>query len=152
MNERFVARMRDPNVSSDTTILGDFVRIWCDGYHRGSVRRSVETDGARLGVYGRKVPVLCEECEAHLAYAEKRRAYCPHDPKPFCAYCETHCYVSEERAWQRGMMRYAGPRSWRSGHAMDAIRHMLDGRKYKKLAEAKDRAAGTEERTRQGSR
>ena len=84
--------------------------------------------------------MLCEECEAHLAYAEKRRAYCPQDPKPFCAYCETHCYKSDEREWQRQMMRYSGPRSWRKGHAVDGIRHMLDGRKFRKQQEARERA------------
>jgi len=146
MNDTFVTRMQEPKVISDTTTLGDFVRIWCDGHHGASERRAVETDGAQLGIYGSKRPVLCAECEAHLAYAEKRRAFCPHDPKPFCAYCETHCYKSDERAWQREMMRYSGPRSWRKGHAIDGLRHLLDGRKYKKLAEAKARAAANQSR------
>lgn len=144
MNDAFVARMREPQVISDAITLGDFIQIWCDAHHSGSERRPVRTDGAQLGTYGRKRPVLCEECEAHLAYAEKRRAFCPHDPKPFCAYCETHCYKSDEREWQREMMRYVGPKSWRKGHAIDGIKHLLDGRKHRKLAEAKARAAASE--------
>ena len=95
---------------------------------------------ATLGIYGRKRPVLCAECEAHLAYGEKRRAYCPHDPKPFCAHCETHCYRPEEREWQREMMRYSGPKSWRKGHAIDGIKHVLESRKFKR--ELERRAAG----------
>lgn len=144
MNDTFVVRMREPKVISDTTILGDFVRIWCDGHHGAAERSAVQTDGAQLGIYGSRRPVLCAECEAHLAYAEKRRAFCPHEPKPFCAYCETHCYKFDERAWQREMMRYSGPRSWRKGHAIDGLRHLLEGRKYKKFAKAKARAAASD--------
>jgi len=144
MNERFAEKMKDKQVVKDTTTLGDFIQIWCDGHHAACIRRPVETDGATLGIYGRRRPVLCEECEAHLAYAEQRRAYCNQDPKPFCAYCEVHCYKSDEREWQREMMRYSGPKSWRKGHAIDGIKHVLDGRKYRKLAEAKARGAAAQ--------
>ena len=140
MNEKFVTKMHDAKVVSDTKLLADFIVIWCDGQHRNRDRHAVKTEGAELGIYGHKTPVLCEECEAHLAYAEKRRAYCPKDPKPFCAYCDTHCYMSEEREWQREMMRYSGPKSWRKGHAIDGIKHLLDGRKFRKQQEAQMRA------------
>ena len=138
MNEQFVVRMRDREVVHDTVVLADFVSIWCDGHHKDRVRRTAETDGAQLGIYRRKRPVLCQECEAHLAYAEQRRAYCPKDPKPFCAHCDTHCYRSVEREWQREMMRYSGPKSWRRGHAIDGIKHVLEARRYRRrtLAEA----------------
>ena len=135
MNERFAERMQDTQVRHDTVLLADFVQIWCDGHHPHAPRHSVTTDAAELGVYGRKVPLLCEECGGHLAYAEKRRAFCPQDPKPFCAHCETHCYKPDEREWQRLMMRYSGPKSWRRGHAVDGIRHMLEGRKWKREME-----------------
>ena len=144
MNERFAESMRDPGVARDTATVGDLIAIWCDGHHGDLRRRRIETDGARLGIHGCKPPVLCEGCEAHLAYAEKRRAYCPHDPKPFCAHCETHCYTSDERAWQREMMRYSGPRSWRKGHAIDGVRHMLAGARYRTAARKNARAAAAE--------
>ena len=147
MNQKFVERMKDPEVVSDTTTLGDFVAIWCDGHHGDRTRRGVQTEAAQLGVYGRKLPVLCEECEAHLVYAERRRAYCPEDPKPFCAYCETHCYKPDERAWQREMMRYSGPKSWRKGHAIDGIRHVLESRKFRKQTEARAKAAASAARS-----
>lgn len=137
MNERFEHRMGDKQVRHDTKVLADFVAIWCDGHHAEAVRRPVETDAAALGVYGRKRPVLCSECEEHLAYGEKRRAYCPKDPKPFCAHCDTHCYRPEERQWQQQMMRYAGPRSWKSGHAIDGIRHLVEARRFKRQMAAK---------------
>lgn len=132
MDEKFATRMNDKEVRHDTTVLADFIRIWCDAHHADADRRTVQTDAAELGVYGRKRPALCSECEAHLAYAEKRRAYCPKDPKPFCAHCDTHCYKSDEREWQRDMMRYSGPKSWRKGHAIDGIKHVLESRKWKR--------------------
>ena len=140
MNDRFAEKLDDPIIVRDTTTLADFIQIYCDGHHKAAERRTVDTDGAKLGIYRRKRPFLCADCEEHLAYAEKRRAYCNQDPKPFCAYCEVHCYKSDEREWQRQMMRYSGPKSWRKGHAIDGVKHMLDGRKYRKLAEAKARA------------
>ncbi|MDO8915506.1 MAG: nitrous oxide-stimulated promoter family protein [Coriobacteriia bacterium] len=138
MNERFTARVSDPKVAHDMRVLADFVSIWCDGNHADQPRTAARTDAAVLGTYGRKRHVLCAECAAHLAYAEKRRAYCGQDPKPFCAHCDTQCYTASELEWQRGMMRYSGPRSWRHGHAIDGIRHLLEARKYRRRADAKE--------------
>lgn len=132
MNEKFVQRMADEKVAHDTRVVADFIRIYCDGHHADREKHPAATDAASLGVFEGKHPALCDECEAHLAYSEKRRAYCPEDPKPFCAHCETHCYRPEERAWQAQMMRYSGPRSWREGHMADGIRHAVEGIKWKR--------------------
>jgi hypothetical protein len=132
MGDRFAERMHDTKIAHDTRVLADFVSIWCDGHHADRARRPVGTDAAVLGIYGRKRPTLCEECEAHLAYGEKRRAYCPKDPKPFCAHCDTHCYKPEERTFQREMMRYSGPRSWRRGHVIDGIKHVLEKKRWER--------------------
>ncbi len=129
--ERFAQRVSDSNVRHDMAVLADFVQIWCDGHHASRSRARIATDASQLGVY-KKHPVLCAECEAHLAYAEKRRAYCPKDPKPFCAHCDTHCYSSDERVWQQQMMRYSGPKSWRKGHAIDGIKHAIEARRFKR--------------------
>ena len=139
MQERFATRMADPKVAHDTKLLGDFVDVYCAGNHGHREREPLRSDAAELGVYGRRVPRVCGECAEHLHYGEKRRAYCPKDPKPFCATCDTHCYRPEERAWQQQMMRYSGPRSWRRGYAIDGIRHVLETRKAKR---ATGRAAG----------
>lgn len=130
MTERFASRMADYKVAHDVATVGDFVQIFCDGHHADAPRRRVVTDAAEMGVYGKKHPVLCDECEAHLAYAEKRRAYCSQDPKPFCAHCEVHCYSPDERVWQQAMMRYSGHRSLGKGHVIDGLRHMIEGLKY----------------------
>ncbi|MBC7265440.1 MAG: nitrous oxide-stimulated promoter family protein [Coriobacteriia bacterium] len=140
-NERIAARLRDPKVAHDVRTLGDFIAIYCAGHHKDRERRPARTAAAEAGVYGNKPPRLCEECEAHLAYGEKRRALCPKDPKPFCAHCDTHCYKSDEREWQRQMMRYSGPRSVLRGHAIDAVRHALEARSHRAAAR---RAASTE--------
>ena len=139
MTDRFAQKMLTGKVAHDTRVLADLIAIYCDDHHRELPRRRAETEAATLGVYGRKTPVLCAGCEAHLAYGEKRRAYCPKDPKPFCAHCDTHCYSPDEAEWQRQAMRYAGPRSWRRGRTLDGIRHVLEKRKWKR--EAARRAA-----------
>ena len=147
-SDRFLERMRDDAVAHDTRVVADFIRIWCDAQHRDRPRRAVDTDAAAAGVY-RKRLALCDECMAHLAYAEKRRAYCQQDPKPFCAHCPTQCYSPEEQEWQRTMMRHSGPRSVLHGHALDGIRHALEARRYRRQAARTARAdAQTDEESR----
>lgn len=147
MNERFIGKMADKQVAHDVRVLAGFVQIFCDGQHADRERARIRTDAAELGVYGRKTPTLCAECEAHLAYGETRRAYCPKDPKPFCAHCDTHCYVADERLWQQQMMRYSGPKSWRKGYAIDGIKHVLGARKWRREMErrAAEAPAGRKE-------
>jgi hypothetical protein len=140
MSERFDLRMSDPKVAHDARVIADFVSIWCDRHHTDRSRAVTDTPAARLGVYGRKPRALCAECTAHLAYAEKRRAYCGQDPKPFCAHCDTQCYSASELEWQRGMMRYSGPRSWSRGHALDGIKHLLEARRHRRRADSKEEA------------
>lgn len=134
MNERFRERMGDAHVRADTKVLGDLTAIYCRGLHGDRDRRPLASDGRELGVYGRRPPVLCEECAEHLRYGEKRRAYCPKDPKPFCAHCDTHCYAVAEAAWQRQMMRYSGPRSLFRGHAIDGIKHALETHRHRRAS------------------
>jgi hypothetical protein len=134
VSDRFEEKMRDRKVAKDTRTLADLIEIYCAGHHARDVREPASTDAAALGLYGRKPPRLCPDCEAHLAYGEKRRAYCPKNPKPFCANCDVHCYRSEEREWQRQMMRYSGPRSAFRGHAIDGIKHVVETRRHKRAA------------------
>ena len=141
MIDRFAQKMADPQVAHDTRLLGDFADIYCAGNHADRERTQFVSDASLLGVYSRRPFVLCDECAEHVRYAERRRAYCPKEPKPFCANCDTHCYRPDERAWQQQMMRYSGPRSWRRGYALEGVRHMLETRKAKKsAARSADRA------------
>lgn len=130
----FEERMSDAAVRKDTRLLGDFAVIYCRGNHRATARVALASDGASLGVYGRTPPVVCEQCAELLRYAEKRRAFCPKDPKPFCSHCDTHCYRPETAEYMRQVMRYAGPRSLLHGHAIDGIKHVIDGRRARMAA------------------
>jgi len=132
MTGRFSERMRDKKVRNDTRIVAGLAAIYCAGNHRDRQRTPITSDASRLGVYGRRVPRLCEECAEHIRYAEKRRAYCPRNPKPFCAHCDIHCYKPDESEWQRQMMRYAGPRSIWHGYAIPGVKHALEARKWKR--------------------
>jgi hypothetical protein len=134
MNQRFRDRMSDPEVVHDTRLLGDFCVIYCKGNHAGRERIPLTSDAATLGVY-RKSPVVCEECAELLRYAEQRRASCSKEPKPFCSYCDTHCYKPEMRESMREVMRYSGPRSVMHGHAIDSVRHLIDGRRARAASE-----------------
>lgn len=141
MQDRFAEKMASPKARADTRLLGDFARIYCRGVHGASQRSPLQSDGVDLGIYGRRAPEVCTGCAELLRYAEKRRAYCPKDPKPFCSYCDTHCYTAEMRERMREVMRYAGPRSLLHGHAIDGVKHLIEGRKAR--AEAARAAAET---------
>ena len=147
MSERFAEAMHDPQVAKDTRLLGDFSVVYCSGVHVGAERRPLASEGVGLGVYGRKVPVVCEQCAQLLTYAEKRRAFCPKDPKPFCSYCDTHCYKPDMREYMREVMRYAGPRSWRHGHAIDGVKHLIEGRRHRQELDRQGGAPAEREET-----
>lgn len=51
---------------------------------------------------------LCPECDDLLAYAKKRILSCPHDPKPKCKHCKTHCYAPAYRDKIKRVMRFSG--------------------------------------------
>lgn len=136
MNERFAQKMSDSKVRSDTRVVAGLGGIYCEAHHGDRERTRIESDAATLGVYSKRTPVLCEECAEHIRYAERRRAYCPKDPKPFCAHCDTHCYHPDEAEWQRQMMRFAGPRSLLRGYAVPAMRHAMEASKHRKARQA----------------
>ena len=110
MQDRVAEKMSAPEARADTRLLGAFTDIYCRGRHRGAPRSPLVSDGVVVGVYGRRIPLVCDACAGLLRYAEQRRALCPKDPKPFCSTCDTHCYRPEMRDSIRMVMRYSGPR------------------------------------------
>ena len=137
MQDRFVERISEPKAAADTRLLGDFTGIYCRGNHRGASRAPLLSDGVSAGAYGRKTPIVCDECAELLRYAEQRRAFCPKHPKPFCSNCDTHCYKPAMREHMRDVMRYAGPRSILHGYAIQGVRHLIEGRKARAKAGAR---------------
>ncbi|HET6498050.1 MAG TPA: nitrous oxide-stimulated promoter family protein [Coriobacteriia bacterium] len=140
---RFAERMSDRDVVRDTRLLGDFAVIYCRDNHHGAERARLDSDAASLGAYGRTPPVVCDRCAGLLRYAERRRAFCPKDPKPFCSHCDTHCYAPAEREFMREVMRYSGPRSITRGHALDSLRHLLAERRARRHARGPHGTGGT---------
>lgn len=138
MQDRFAEKMSNTKARGDTRLLGDFTHMYCRGNHRDAARTRLISAGVEAGVYGTRVPVVCAECADLLRYAEKRRAFCPKDPKPFCSHCDTHCYAADMRERVRVVMRYAGPRSMFSRHAVAGVKHLLEGRRAKAAAAKKE--------------
>jgi len=136
VTERFAERMADRHVRDDTRVLAGLAAIYCAGHHADRNRTALASGASALGVYGHRIPRLCPECAVHVRYAEQRRAYCPKDPKPFCAHCDTRCYEAGEAGWQRQMMRYAGPRSVLRGYAVPALKHALEARRFRRATAA----------------
>ena len=138
---RIAARLADPQVARDVQTLGGMVQIWCADHHAGADRVPYEGLGAQEGCYAPgRVPRLCPECAAHLEYGETRRALCPKDPKPSCHACDTHCYKPDERAWQRQVMAYAGPRAMFRGMFGDAVRHLRQELAGRRAVRAREKA------------
>ncbi len=50
---------------------------------------------------------LCDACADLLAHAGRRVERCPHDPKPKCKDCRTHCYGPGYRERIRAVMRFS---------------------------------------------
>ena len=70
--------------------------------------------------------MLCPDCDAFLAYAERRLEKCPYGPaKPTCAKCPVHCYKPEPRALASTIMKYSGPRMALK-HPWLSLVHFLD--------------------------
>lgn len=87
----------------------------------------LRTIGLMLGIYchdkhgGTK---LCAACSELLSYAALRLEKCPHDPKPACKDCPTHCYLPAKREEMRAVMKYAGPRM-PLRHPLLTLKHYL---------------------------
>jgi len=50
----------------------------------------------------------CSECCDLIEYSRQRLIHCPHDPKPKCKDCPSHCYKPEYRQKIKDIMRYSG--------------------------------------------
>ena len=145
MSERVSNRLADKHVAKDIRVVTAMIEVYCGGNHAQELRVPLESDAVQAGVYGAKAPILCEECANLARYAEKRRIYCPKDPKPFCAYCDIHCYAKGPRATIREVMRYAGPRTMGTRHFFAALRHAWDGRMAKRAHKARLKQEGVSE-------
>lgn len=97
-------------VQHDVEVLAEFIHIYCQDVHPGAARHPAVSRGA-AGRYLEGISfAYCDECRDLLLYAVSKRITCPHDPKPSCKKCPTHCYAPEYRAMIRRVMRHSGMR------------------------------------------
>jgi len=83
-------------VETDIQVLRDFIQIYCEIKHNDRPK----TDENNV--------TLCKECHETLQYSARRRELCPQNPKPTCKNCEIHCYLPEQRARIKEIMRVSG--------------------------------------------
>lgn len=127
--ERILERFADKEVARDIVTLAGMTEIYCEDHHDDAVREPFSSRATLAGVYpARKQVRLCPDCAEHLRYGEIRRALCTRSPRPSCKTCKNHCYAPNEAAWQRTAMAYSGPRAMFRGHALEAIRHLIQTR------------------------
>ncbi|MDO5043691.1 MAG: nitrous oxide-stimulated promoter family protein [Coriobacteriia bacterium] len=126
LETKLFERLKDDEVLADCATLGLMTEIYCKDHHDKNGREALYSPASVLGAYeGKRHPKLCPECADHVIYGETRRALCSYDPKPNCKSCKTHCYKADQRAHQRKVMAYSGPRAMLYPHLwVDTFRHL----------------------------
>ena len=83
---------------------------------------------------------LCDDCRELLDYSSERLARCPHDPKPACKACETHCYTPEYRQRIKDVMKFSGIYFVKRGRLDWLVKYFLAGRRSKQEAAARQQS------------
>lgn len=115
----------DKKKSKDIRILADFVSIFCREKHPEEAKAIFPINDERLQLaLGNHILTLCPDCAKLLKHAIAKRSMCPHDPKPMCKKCKTHCYAPAYREKIRQVMRFSGLYMVRHGR-LDLMIHYL---------------------------
>lgn len=124
--DRLIEGLKRPGHAEDVELMADFTAWYCKAKHKNRTKMPVDLVTYELNnTPVKKRALLCTECAEFVQYSEKRTAFCKQDPKPFCANCSIKCYMSKMQDYSRQVMRYSGPRSLFSRHAIAALRHIL---------------------------
>jgi hypothetical protein len=102
-------------IAGDIGVLADFISVYCREKHGDAPSRAVRAGGLLAGYLDDVGPELCDECARLLLHGAAKRALCPHDPKPGCRKCGTHCYSPGYRERIREVMRFSGMHLIRKG-------------------------------------
>ncbi|MAE27696.1 MAG: hypothetical protein CMJ87_01765 [Planctomycetes bacterium] len=115
----------DRDLANDLRTLALMVEIWCEGNHAHRTR--ISRTAGMLSAIGSdmKPKCLCDECAELLSYGSIRRQMCPHEEKPLCKECETHCYRAGYREQIRELMRYSGVELLKRGRIDLVLAHKL---------------------------
>ena len=127
LNRRIEEGLNRPGRAHDVRLFADFTSWYCKAHHSDRPKHEVALSSQVAGAHNRWL--LCDECAEFVRYAEKRTALCKQDPKPFCAHCPIKCYKPDMREYSRQVMRFAGPRSIFSRHALSAMKHLIESKK-----------------------
>ena len=93
----------------DIRVVADFVAIFCRENHR-DVEKSLfvnKDEKLHLLLNGGGME-LCKDCTKLLNHGIAKLLQCPHDPKPMCKKCTTHCYAPGYRERMREVMKFSG--------------------------------------------
>jgi len=123
---------KDTKRARDAELVVRFTEWYCAAHHRDLDRPPLTSPGVEVGIYGARLPLLCEDCAAFARYAERRTELCRQQPKPFCAVCKIKCYKPDMAEYSRKVMRYAGPRSLFSRYCLRALGHAYSTLRYRK--------------------
>lgn len=119
---RIFNRLTDKK-ARDLVVLADFVQIFCREKHKGEATEPFPFHDERLAaVLQGKHLELCHDCSRLLSHGTAKLMLCPHDPKPMCKKCETHCYAPGYREKRREVMRFSGTYLIKHGR-VDLIAH-----------------------------
>ncbi|MCL2332131.1 MAG: nitrous oxide-stimulated promoter family protein [Actinomycetia bacterium] len=116
----------------DAELIVRFTEWYCAAHHASEQRQPLESPGVEAGIYGKRIPLLCDDCAKFARYAERRTELCRQQPKPFCAVCKIKCYKSDMSEYSRKVMRYSGPRSLFSHYCLRALGHAWSTLRYRK--------------------
>lgn len=93
----------------DIRVLRDFVAIFCREKHPEPAKSVFTMKDERLrDLLGDGAPVLCPDCTKLLSHGIAKLLLCPHNPKPMCKKCETHCYAPGYRERIKEVMKFSG--------------------------------------------
>lgn len=124
--------VRGSQKAKDAELVVRFTEWYCRAKHKNASKSALVSGGVEAGIYGARIPKLCDECAEFARYAERRTELCRQNPKPFCAFCEIKCYKRDMAQYSRKVMRYSGPRSLFSRYCFRALRHAVGTVKYRR--------------------
>jgi len=98
----------DNKKGRDLKVLANFVAIYCREKHGDEDKEAFSMMDPRLAEVLEDEILLCADCRKLLTHAVAKSLQCPHDPKPMCKKCETHCYAPAYREKIKEVMKFSG--------------------------------------------
>ncbi|MFB0506375.1 MAG: nitrous oxide-stimulated promoter family protein [Thermodesulfobacteriota bacterium] len=108
----------------DIKVLIRFVQIFCREKHGENSKKPFSPLFQEIAGLIENDIQLCESCSELLTYGIRKRFRCPHNPKPMCKKCHTHCYSRNYRGKVREVMKFSGPHLIKRGR-LDLLYHYL---------------------------